>query len=350
MANDEGSISQREIDLYRRLSRSGVGLIVMGHAYIRRDGKCSIRMIGIDTDEKISGFASCAKAVHESGEAKLVAQINHGGANVPEYLRSSVLLDHYGTLLAPSLRNDVPEAKAMTEEQAEELVQAYVDAAERAQEAGLDGVQVHCAHGYLMNQMLSPATNRRTDAYGGDIEGRSLFLKRVISGIREATGPDFPILIKIASHDRLPFGLTVEDSIRAARAVEALGVCAVEVSGGMPGQMNTRKPIKEEHEGFFQKQAVRFRQSLKVPIISVSGYRTLTKMQDVLDRGYADLISLSRPFIREPDLVASFREGKSSKAECISCNLCLKRREAPVQCWDKKNAIDHVSSLPHGKE
>jgi len=324
-AHEDGTVSQREVEIYTKLGAGGVGLVIMGHEYVRRDGKCSAGMIGIDSDDKIPGLRTLAEAVHASGGAKIVSQINFGGAQVPKELAS-------GDILAPSAREDAPDARAMTDNEAEGLIQAYVDAAVRSKEAGLDGVQLHGAHGYLLNQFLSPLANRRDDAFGGSFDGRALFLRRVVTGIRATLGREFPLLIKIASSDGLEGGLTLDESVKAAATAEELGLDAVEVSGGMRGAMNTRRPRTIRQEGFFAEAAAAFKEALSIPVISVGGYRSMSKMQEIVESGRADMVSLSRPFIREPDLVDKFRRGTSDKAACISCNGCLKHRDE-FKCW-----------------
>ena len=325
MGDDEGCVTDPQVELYRALARGGAGLIVTGHAYVRRDGKCSLGMIGIDADDKIAGLARLARAVHGAGEARLVAQINFGGAQVIPALRS-------GALLAPSPREDVAEARAYTEEEAEAIVGCYVEAARRAAEAGLDGVQIHGAHGYFISQTLSPLTNRRTDGWGGDIGGRARLLLAVVGGIRRRMGRDFPLLLKLASHDGLPSGLQIEDAIEATRRAEALGLDAVEISGGMRPGMNMRKPTSADKEGFFLEEASRFKEALRIPVASVNGWRSLARMREVVRSGLVDMVSLCTPLIREPDLVRKFREGEQEASTCTSCNECLKRQQ-PLRCW-----------------
>ena len=347
LAGRDGFMSKREIRLYSRLSAGGVGLIVTGHTYVRVDGKCSVGMLGLHTDEHIPGFAAAAQAVHRRGDAKLVVQLSYGGAQVPPDLRA-------GKLLAPSPRADVPEVRAMSLEEIELLALAYIEAAGRAQEAGLDGVQLHCAHGYFINQMLSPLTNRRQDRYGGDTEGRFRFLAEVIRGIRGRTGSGFPLLLKLACRDQDPEGLTLEETVRMARWAEELGCAAVEASGGMPSGMSILPAGDGAREGVFVPEAAALKAVLGIPVASVHLHRRLEAMEDVLAAGRADLISLSRPLIREPDLPVRFHSGPvrfhsgpvrfhsgparlhsgmNPQAACISCNLCLSRRDSPTRCW-----------------
>jgi len=325
MADDQGRITDAQVELYRSLARGGVGLIVTGHAYVRRDGRCSLGMIGIDDDDKIPGLARLARAVHDTGEARLMAQINFGGAQVVPALRS-------GELLAPSPREDVVEARAFTDAEASEIVACYVEAARRAAEAGLDGVQIHGAHGYFVNQTLSPLTNRRTDGWGGGLEGRARMLFEIVAGIRRRVGRGLPLLLKLASHDALPTGLKLEDAVEAARRAEALGLDAIEVSGGMRPGMNMRKPTGPENEGFFLEQARAFKAALDIPVASVNGWRSLGRMREAVGSGLVDIISICRPLIREPDLVHRLRAGDQQASTCISCNECLKRQQS-LRCW-----------------
>lgn len=325
MADDQGRITDAHVELYRGLARGGVGLIVTGHAYVRRDGKCSLGMSGIDDDDKIPGLARLARAVHDAGAARIVAQINFGGANVRPELRR-------GELLAPSPREDIAEARAFTEAEAVQIVDCYVQAARRAAEAGLDGVQIHGAHGYFVNQSLSPLTNRRTDGWGGGLDGRARMLLEIVTGIRRLLGRGFPLLLKLASHDAIPAGLQLEDAVEAARRAEALGLDAIEVSGGMRPGMNMRKPVGPENEGFFFEQACAFKAALGIPVASVNGWRSIGRMRDAVDSGLVDMISLCRPLIREPDLVGRLRAGDQQAATCISCNECLKRQQS-LRCW-----------------
>jgi 2,4-dienoyl-CoA reductase-like NADH-dependent reductase (Old Yellow Enzyme family) len=329
MADSSGSLTQEEIDLYGELARHEVGLIITGHAFVRADGRASPGMIGIDTDEKISLFQQAADTVHRAGNSKLVVQINHGGAQVsrPEGTPEE--------LLAPAAREDVPEARPFTEGEAEALISAYIEAAVRAHKAGADGVQLHAAHGYFLNQTLSPKTNTRQDKFGGPIEKRTRFVREIIAGIRNRLGPDFPILMKLACRDGFPGGLSLEDSLEAAAIAEDAGLDGIEISGGMRKAFNMRKPKTVDDEGFFLKETEAFKRKLSIPVITVHGYRTLSKMAEIIETGKADLISLCRPLIREPDLIEKFQTGTKQSADCISCNLCLKNKEA-LRCWDKE--------------
>jgi len=304
MADGGGRATRAEEGLLGALARGGVGLIVIGNAYVRLEGRATETMLGLDGDDKIEGFARLAAAVHAEGPSRVVAQINHS----------------------------VPDGPVFSESEAPRLVAAWAAAAARAREAGLDGVQIHAAHGYLINQTLSPLTNRRVDLYGGSLENRARLLREILVEVRRHVGPDFPVLIKLACSDGQPGGLALEESVQVARWAQGWGADAVEVSGGLRPGMNLRRPKRVQDEGFFREEARALKQALSIPVISVSGYRTLAVMRETVASGAADLISMSRPFIREPDLIERFRRGAQERSGCISCNECLKRRE-PLRCW-----------------
>ena len=157
-------------------------------------------------------------------------------------------------------------------------------------------------------------------------------LLAIVEGIRRRLGRGFPLLLKIASHDALPGGLEIEEAVEAGRRAEAAGLDAIEVSGGMRPGMNMRKPIGPEKEGFFFDEARRFKAALGIPVASVNGWRSIDRMREAVASGAVDLISLSRPLIREPDLVLKLRRGDQQASTCISCNQCLKQQKA-LRCW-----------------
>jgi len=209
------------------------------------------------------------------------------------------------------------------------LIADFVSAGVRAKRAGFDGVQLHAAHGYLLSSFLSPHTNRRTDEWGGPVENRSRVLVEVLRGIKAACGWDFPVIVKLNSTDFLEGGLVLEDAVRVARLIEAEGIDGIEVSGGMAeaGRGSIWAGIRsEDDEGYFVASAARIKQAVHVPIFGLGGIRTLAVAERIVRESRADLVSLSRPLIRDPFLVKRFREGLAAKSECISCGKCLNPR------------------------
>ncbi|MDD2335123.1 MAG: NADH:flavin oxidoreductase, partial [Geobacteraceae bacterium] len=200
-------------------------------------------------------------------------------------------------------------------------------AARRAQEAGFDGIEIHSGHGYFLSQFLSPAYNRRQDEYGGSIENRARIHLQIYHAIREVVGKDYPVLIKMNCTDATENGLTIDDSLRAAKLFADAGFDAIEVSGGIirTGKLSPSRPgiTTEAEEAYFREYARRFKREIKIPLILVGGLRSFEVAEEILVDGIADYISMSRPLIREPDLIRRWQKGDLRKAECTSDNLCF---------------------------
>ncbi len=307
--------------LFQDLARGGVGLIISGHAYTTAKGKAHPEMLSVHCDEMIPGLRSLTDTVHDN--AGLIAlQINHGGrqcdeACTPETMAPSAV---------PASSDRLP--REMTPADITEAVDAFGQAARRAQEAGFDAVQLHGAHGYLIGQFLSPHTNRRRDFWGGDFEGRLRFLAAVCEAVRGEVGPSYPVFIKLGMMDNLeavPDGLTLEDGTRIVSRLADLKLDAVEVSGGYAGgsDFNVRLGVGAKvSEAYFRALAQRARAATHLPVILVGGLRTRVVMDEVLATGDADMISISRPLIREPDLPNRLRTGEATASACISGGRC----------------------------
>ena len=319
MADDEGRPQPRMADVYRELVRGEVGLIVTGHMYVHPGGKAHPEMTGVYSDELIPGLARLAEAVHQEG-GLVTAQINHGGmqcylAAVPDAIAPSDVLT--------STRNR--PAREMSVGEIELVIDAYAQAARRVKEAGLDGVQLHAAHGYLISQFLSPFINKRTDKWGGDLEGRMHFLRAVCQAVRAQVGPLYPVWTKLGMQDAVEGGLTLEEGTRVVEALQGMGLDGVEISIGVAGVRSgsMRTGIRTEaDEAYFRSMAQQARRVTRRPIALVGGFRTQSVMEGVLASGDADCISLCRPLICEPDLPRRMRLGLQQHSSCISTNLC----------------------------
>jgi 2,4-dienoyl-CoA reductase-like NADH-dependent reductase (Old Yellow Enzyme family) len=332
MADDEGFVTAANVELLGRLAEGEVGLIITGHANVQRIGKASPRQMGVFDDRFIEGLARIPAAVHRF-PSKVFLQIAHAGRQTKER-------DCGGVPISPSPVYD-PVTKVMPRELAADevrgLIADFVAAAGRAKAAGFDGVQLHAAHGYLLSSFLSPHTNRRTDEWGGPLENRARALLEALRGIKAAWGRDFPVMVKLNSTDFLAGGLTTEDAVAVARMLEAAGIDAIEVSGGMAeaGRGSVWPGLRAEaEEGYFLDNAALIKRAVHVPVSGLGGIRTLAVAERAVRDGQVDMISLSRPLIRDPFLVKRFREGLAVKSECISCNKCFNPRG--IRCGDLK--------------
>ena len=329
MANPDGRPREQLKDLYRELARGGVGLIITGHMYVHPSGKCHPEMTGVYSDELVPGLAELAEAVHQEG-GRAVVQINHGGMQcsvetVPETIAPSAIKASF-----------VPRpAREMTLDEISLAIEAYAQAARRVQAAGFDGVQIHGAHGYLVSQFLSPLVNRRTDEWGGNLEGRIRFLQAVCRAVRRRVGHDYPVMIKLGMIDGVEGGLTPEEGAQVAAALEGMGVDAVEISGGIGGSI--RKGIRRAtDEAYFRAEARKARVATRLPIVLVGGMRSRGVMEDVLTAGDADFVSMCRPLICEPNLPNRMRLGLQERSVCISAN----------QCWAEEPGVGIACKCP----
>ena len=322
MANDDGSVTPRLIDTMTALAKGGVGLIISSHAYVSPEGQATPWQIGIYKDELIPGLQQMAGAVHAHG-GKIVMQLAHAGNFAMEKLTglpAYVVSDFAG--LAASRRHEIGA------QDFQKIIAAFAAAAGRAKAAGYDGVQLHSAHGYLLSQFLSPLFNHRRDDYGGEVRHRAKIHLEVLHAVREAVGPDYPILIKLNCRDFQEGGLSLEESLQAAKLLAEAGLDAIELSGGLltGGKLSPSRPGIDSvaQEAYFKEELRAFKKAIKIPLSLVGGIRSFEVAEQLVKGGAADYISMSRPFIREPDLIKRWQAGDRRKAECTSDNLCFR--------------------------
>ena len=318
--SDENGIVRPEIiRLYEGLSREGVGLIVKGHTYVMDSGKAHVGMAGISGDHQVPQLRELTDAVHEHG-GKIVTQLNHAGYKS--------IVDRAG----PSAYGESGwEGRSLSMDEIHGIVGAFGEAAERTMEAGFDGVMIHGAHGYLVSQFLSGLANKRTDEYGGSLENRMRLLIEVYDEIRARVGASYPVLVKMNCDDFSPDGFTVEDSVKVASAMAKRGMDLIEISGGGMGQVGELRRTRAKSddpalsEANFAGHAEKIHEAINpTPMGLVNGIRTRRCMEALLEKGVTEMISMSRPFIREPDLVRNLEAGQL-EATCISCDACSGR-------------------------
>jgi 2,4-dienoyl-CoA reductase-like NADH-dependent reductase (Old Yellow Enzyme family) len=337
MCTADGQPTEKLTACYQALASGGVGLIVTGYSYVRADGKQLPGKLGIHSDDLAPRMQDMVAKVHGVG-GKICVQLVHAGgqtdssqAGCQPLAPSSLRLEQYPELPAELSREEI-----------QEIIMAFTESARRAKSWGFDALQLHAAHGYLINQFLSPLTNRRNDDYGGSPKKRRRFLLETYEGIRGVVGPDYPVLIKLTGSDFMTGGLTREEAAEAAVQLDQLGIDAIEVSGGTPasGELGPlrKRAKKPADEGYFLPLAAQLKNMVNCPVMVVGGLRSLQQLQEALQAGMADYFSLARPFIREPDLANRWLRGDSSPAKCQSCNGCFKPglKEGGIYCVKEK--------------
>lgn len=364
MGLPDGGITDEFIDRYRRLARGGAGLVIPGYFYIRLSGRSLGRQPGIDRDDLIPGLARLTGAVHQEG-GRIAFQLGHAGRQTTKAVAGVQPISPSSVGRDPA---NFVKPREMTDDDIEATIADFAKAAARAARAGADAVQVHAAHGYLINQFLSPFLNVRTDRWGGSPEGRFLFMKKVVEAIH-AAAPGMPVLVKLSADDHTPTpGVTPALCAQYARMLAGAGVDGIELSSGTTnysmfnmarGRIPYRKFVKplpwwkkplgyavfrgwsgsgkyDFVEGYNLETAKQVKLVIgRTALMLVGGMRTLSLMEEIIAQGHVDFISMARPFIREPNLVERIHGGHAAGVSCTSCNNCAAALFAgyPTRCY-----------------
>ena len=352
MAHPDGMPTDDLERAWRRLAEGGAGAIITGYVGIKRNGRTFANMRMFDHDGYIDVYKGINGRLKEFG-TPVIAQLAHGGS------RSSGKLTGED-VVGPSARrkNDYGDVcKEADEDEIQAIIDAFVSAIVRAQRAGFDGVQLHVAHGYLLSEFISPKLNKRKDAWGGPIENRMRIVREIVTRARALVG-QYPILVKISARDDSRHGLTEADLLAAVRILRDCSCDAIEVSCGYGNFLyTTRMPrlpvdaILAFAPGYrdlpaYRKRLLRtiapligkgyaplhnynvdaaalIKRAVDIPVIVVGGIRDRRDIESILQEKGIDAVSLSRPFIIEPDIVERFRKGKQDSSRCIDCGYCL---------------------------
>jgi len=289
-ADEYGEVTDRLIQHYTDRSRN-LGLLIVEHSYVTGQGKISPNQLGVHSDKLIPGLRRLVEAV-KANDTPIVLQINHGGSAASREVTGSQPVAP-SPVKHPRRGGETPHR--LTVDEIEGIIKLFTDAAKRAVNAGFDGVEVHGAHGFLLNQFLSPLTNRREDQYGGDLENRVRLPCRIIDEIREELGWDYLVLYRMGVDDMLPGGITVEEGVEAARMIAERGVHVMDVSGGLSGSRG--EVLKAP--GYFVPQASEVKKALGIPVIGVGGITTPDEADEFIKSQKVDLVAVGRAILRD---------------------------------------------------
>ena len=285
LATRKGAVTGRLVEHYVKRAKA-LGLLIVEHSYVSLDGKLSERQLGIYDDKLVKGLRKLANSVHEVG-TPVVVQINHAG--------SRTTMEVTGTQpIAPSPNENARELEI---NEIEALVDAFAMAAGRAMKAGFDGVEVHGAHGFLLNQFFSPLANKRRDRYGGSLENRMSFPLEVVERVKEKVG-DKLLLYRLGADDLDPAGTQIEDSQKFAVRLEEAGVDIIDVSGGLGG---SRPEQLQRRQGYYVPQAQQIKKVVGVPVIGVGGIKEPQYADSLIQKGRVDLVAVGREILKDPD-------------------------------------------------
>jgi len=326
-ARCDGTVSERNLEYYRRVAAGGVGLVIVEASFVHPGGRGRRGQIGIHDRTMLPGLSDLARVIHSAGAAALI-QIHHAGANTSSSITGKAIVGPSDIALSQGAEVPEPLSRAGMEE----IKEAYVAAAVRAREADFDGVEIHGAHGYLLTQFLSPLHNVRRDEYGGSLENRVRYAVEIVTAVRQATGGDYLFGYRISVSDLLPGGLMLSDGIRAVQCLEQAGLDFIDVSAGTVG--GDRRALEARH-GLVEMAAV-VKQQVHIPVIGVGGIREPASAEHYLARGDVDLIAMARALHADPELPRKAMTGRIGEINrCRECNRpkCgLLGKQLPISC------------------
>lgn len=354
----KGQVTDTLIHFHRRHAAGGVALSTVAYGAVSRDARTFNDQILLE-EASIGPLSKLTQAIHDEGAAASI-QLAHAGGFTRATGRStwgskgpSGGINTYGML------SGYPLMRPMNLTDIDRTVVDYARAANVAKQAGFDAVEIHMGHGYLLSQFLSPATNKRTDDYGGSLENRLRLPLRIVASVRQAVGDDFPILIKTNLSDGFKSGLQIEEAILIAQELEAAGVNALVMSGGFVsktpmflfrgdsplaemvaaetspvrkimlkiGGAKIFRPMPFE-EVYFRDLALQIRAAVKMPLVLLGGVRTMDNINQALADGF-QAVAMGRPLLHDPDLPHKMRDKKSGNENCTNCNLCVGKMDTP---------------------
>lgn len=331
-ANTDGSMSERSAAYYEARAKGGFGLITIESTVVYKQAKGGPRKPCLFSDEVVPSFKRVADACHAYG-AKVSIQLQHAGPEGNSKLTGYPL--KAASAIAPSAGREIPEA--MPTEEVYRLIECYGDAARRAQLAGIDMVEVHCAHGYLVSTFISARTNKRTDEFGGCFENRMRLPRLIIENIRKKTGGNMPILCRINARDEGDGGVDVHDAAAIAAYLEQVcGVDAIHVTRSIHIHDEFMWAPNITHGGFNAELGAEIKRAVSVPVILVGRFTEPQYAELLVKQGRADLIAFGRQSIADPELPNKARNGQLEKlTPCIACLLgCVPNmlQGRPITC------------------
>jgi 2,4-dienoyl-CoA reductase-like NADH-dependent reductase (Old Yellow Enzyme family)/thioredoxin reductase len=330
LIENDGTITEKTIEHYRLRAAGGPGMVIVEACAVSPEGVVSPHQARIDDDRFVEGLSKIAAVIRAEGAVPAI-QIHHGGRQTSvKVIKQKPLAP--SPLPCPAIRGDV---EPLTVEGIERLVMKFGEAASRAMDAGFDLIEIHGAHGYLINQFLSRFSNIREDAYGGDTTGRARFAKEVLEEVRRRVGDEVPISFKISAQEFVPHGLTVKESIRILEILTSAGMDIVQVSAGNDATPEWIAQPMFMDQGCLVNSAYEIKKALGLPVMAVGRINHPVLANDIIASGKADLVCIGRGLIADPEMPRKAKEGRLDELRtCLACNTCMESifRRGRVEC------------------
>ncbi|UCF92962.1 MAG: FAD-dependent oxidoreductase [Desulfobacterales bacterium] len=331
-ANEDGSVTQRYIDYLVERAKGGVSLIFVESTYVDPVGRGRRYQLGVYDDSLIPGLRRMAEAVQQQG-AKIAIEIHHAGRETSATVTGRQLVAPSPVPCLPA-GGEIP--RELTLEEIHQIIDLYGEAARRVKEAGFNMVEIHGAHGYLVNQFLSSWSNQRKDEYGGPLENRMRFPLEVLAKVRANVGPEFPIDYRLSADEFLDGGLTLDETLIFAGELEKYGIDAIHVSAGIYESAEMITQPMDIPPACLEHLASEIKRVVSVPIIAVGRINDPILAEKVLERGSADFVSMGRALHIDPECLVKAQQGKMEDIRrCFACNqgcLDLMLMHRPSSC------------------
>lgn len=291
---EDGHVTVSLLDYYQEKTAGGYfSMVITEHCFVSPEGMASARQLSIADDTTIEGLRSLVDVVHANG-SKVIAQISHAGSEA----KGSVLPTCSASVV--SFGKHKAADHAMTTDEIHALSRKFALAAKRAKDAGYDGVELHSAHTYLLDQFYSPLSNHRTDEYGGSISNRIRIHLEIIHAVKELVGEDYPLLLRLGALDYQEGGSTMEDAVFAAKAFEDAGISILDVSGGMNGYI---VPGKAAEQGYYCDVTAALKKEISIPVIMTGGIKEIEFAEEIVRTGQTDLAGIGRAVLKDSDWI-----------------------------------------------
>ena len=326
----DGSISDATVEHYRRRAAGGPAMVIMEACAVSPEGIVSAHQAVIHDDHFIDGLAKVARAMKAEGAVPAI-QIHHGGRQTSAKIINRKPLAP-SPLPCPTIRGDV---EPLTINGIQELVQKFSDAAHRAFLAGFELIEIHGAHGYLVNQFLSSFSNIRKDEYGGSVVGRTRFAREIVEAVRQRVGPDFPISFKISAEEYVDSGLTTEESIEILKILVQAGVDVVQVSAGTDVTPEWICQPMFMEKACLAESARQIKNALDIPVMAVGRINDPLIANEIISQKKADMVCIGRGLLADPEMPAKAQEGRLDEIRtCIACNTCMQSifKRGRIEC------------------
>lgn len=294
-SGEGGAVTEQLCAYYDEKSAGGyIGLIITEHSFVNPEGRASKGQLSIAKDSDIAGLAKVAEVIHKNG-TKVMAQISHAGGAAKEELIGHAPISA-SAVKSPRAAAPGSLPREMNQSDIDQVVSDFVSSARRAKEAGFDGVEIHSAHGYLLNQFFSPLTNKRDDGYcGRTISGRIRLHLEIIQAIRQEVGANYPLALRLGACDYMEGGTTVADSVLATAKFQKAGVDLLDISGGFCGYT----PPDIEEQGYFSQISQAVKKAVSIPVLLTGGIVDPLAAEHLLMEGKADLIGVGRAILKD---------------------------------------------------